>query len=91
LQLASNFLIFLEIADFKKILGLGNFGTVYQGTAKGDPAAIKKPRTNCGKSAFTGALSEVNVLCYIGIHPNVIHFIGAYIKEIKEGMKQKGV
>jgi len=66
-------------------LGSGNFGIVYSGVAKGEPAAIKKPIRNCEKETFKGVLSEVNVHCYIGKHPNVIRIIGAYTREVRMG------
>jgi len=39
-------------ADTNKILGMGNFETVYEGTAKGQPAAIKKPNADCPRALF---------------------------------------
>jgi len=73
----------------ESILGAGNFGAVYKGVAKGKPAAIKQPKTDCPKGTFKSMLTEVKVLCYIGLHPNVVGFFGAYTKEINKGKKAK--
>ncbi|CAL8136806.1 unnamed protein product [Orchesella dallaii] len=74
------------VIDTAKILGQGTFGTVYKGTVKEDAAAIKRPNSDCSKKTFMSVLSEVKVLSYIGIHPNVVKFLGAYTKEIHSGV-----
>jgi len=71
----------------ESILGAGNFGTVYKGVAKGKPAAIKQPNKDCPKGTFKSVLTEVKVLSYIGLHPNVVGFFGAYTKEINKGKR----
>jgi len=70
------------------MLGMGNFGTVYKGIAKGFPAAVKKPHTDCPKNTFRSFLSEVKILCYIGEHAHVVKFLGAYTKEIQTGIQK---
>ncbi|CAL8121410.1 unnamed protein product [Orchesella dallaii] len=67
------------------LLGTGNFGVVYKGTAKGIPAAIKQLNKNCSKASFKSFLEEIKVHCYIGNHENVVEFLGAYTKEIHKG------
>jgi len=67
------------------VLGRGNFGTVFKGTAKGKEAAIKQPNKDCPKDTFKSVLSEIKVLCYIGLHPNVLEFLGAYVDDIGKG------
>ncbi|CAL8121065.1 unnamed protein product [Orchesella dallaii] len=80
----------LQKADFsidnKSVLGAGNFGTVYKGSAKGKEAAIKKPNQDCPKGTFKTVLTEIKVMCYIGMHPNIVCLFGAYIKEIHKGI-----
>jgi len=71
----------------ESILGAGNFGTVYKGVAKGKLAAIKQPNKDCPKGTFNSVLTEVKVLNYIGMHPNVVAFFGAYTTEINKGKR----
>ncbi|CAL8132318.1 unnamed protein product [Orchesella dallaii] len=79
----------LQLADLwtdqQCLLGTGNFGVVYKGTANGIPAAVKQPNKNCTKGSFKSCLSEVKVHCYIGVHTNIVGFLGAYTKEIHKG------
>ncbi|CAL8132399.1 unnamed protein product [Orchesella dallaii] len=72
--------------DNENVLGAGNFGTVYKGSAKGKEAAIKKPNQDCPKGTFKTILTEIKVMCYIGMHPNIVGFFGAYTKEINKGI-----
>ncbi|CAL8067938.1 unnamed protein product [Orchesella dallaii] len=80
----------LELSDIyidnANILGQGAFGTVYKGTVKDDAAAIKRPNADCSKSTFMNVLMEVKVHSYVGSHPNVVNILGAYIKEIHNGI-----
>lgn len=64
---------------------MGNFGIVYQSVVGGVPVAVKTPHEGCSREIFRSMLSEVKILCYIGEHPNVIAFVGAYTKEIEQG------
>ncbi|ODM88461.1 Tyrosine-protein kinase Fer [Orchesella cincta] len=84
---ASDELSILDLnIDAKRVLGFGNFGTVYGGTAKGRPAAIKTPNKDCPKAAFKSLLDEVKVLSYMDPHPCIVEFLGAYIKELSKGI-----
>ncbi|CAL8136221.1 unnamed protein product [Orchesella dallaii] len=80
----------LELADIcidnAKILGQGAFGTVYKGSVKENEAAIKQPNSQGSQATFMNVLMEVKVHSYIGSHPNVVIFLGAYIKEIHNGI-----
>ncbi|CAL8136846.1 unnamed protein product [Orchesella dallaii] len=71
--------------DTTDVIGAGNFGTVYKGVARGVSAAVKQPNKNCEKSTFKNALSEIKVMGYIGTHPHIVKFLGAYTKEIRRG------
>ncbi|CAL8112443.1 unnamed protein product [Orchesella dallaii] len=77
----------------QNIIGKGNFGLVYKATcsisAENDSVlsvAVKIPHPNCAKESFKSLLSELKILSYVGSHPNVVGFVGAYIKEIGRGI-----
>jgi len=70
-----------------RLLGNGQFGTVFKGKLEGDPndVAIKVPQPNCTSSNLKSMLSEIKIMICVGQHPNIVSILGAYTKEIRQG------
>ncbi|CAG7718410.1 unnamed protein product [Allacma fusca] len=69
----------------KKVLGLGEFGVVLQGTIDGETVAVKTVKAGAGKQHLHYLLSEIKILSYLGSHENLVELRGAYTKQLISG------
>jgi len=74
------------VLDPTNIIGVGNFGIVYKGIAKGEEIAVKGPSVDCPKSTFKAFVAEICILCHLGSHENIVEFVGAYTEEMRKGL-----
>lgn len=76
--------------DMSNTLGMGAFGCVYKAQfVKKDGyeqiVAVKMVNPEeVDVTCFKALLTEVKIMSYVGGHENVVQFIGAVTKEIKE-------
>lgn len=84
-------------ANFKlqNVLGKGNFGVVHKATLAKDKegegpvqeqVAVKIPHAGSSKESFRSILTELKLMSYIGSHPHVVDFKGAYVQELRKGI-----
>jgi serine/threonine protein kinase len=69
------------------ILGSGAFGVVMKGTVDDGEVAVKTIKRNADKQYLKALLSELKIMIYLGNHPNIVTFLGAYTKELQKGAK----
>ena len=73
-----------EDIKFIKMLGEGATGCVYKATLKDVPVAAKKLKDygkDVDKRAYRDLIMEIDVLCAVGKHPNLVAFCGACIDD----------
>ncbi len=86
LKFDSAFEISKHRVELKNRIGRGRFGHVYKSLLNNEViVAVKLPHNECLKESFMSMLVEVKILCYIGFHPFIVRFIGAYTEEVKQG------
>ena len=58
-----------------------------KGTYQGNPVAIKmlKNKANQNADYLRSLLGELNVMSYLGSHPNLVGLVGAVTRDIKKG------
>jgi hypothetical protein len=72
--------------DMSKPIGKGQSGTVYIGSIDGfGTVAFKSTNASSSIMDIKNFLSEIKIMSYIGKHPNLISFYGAYTKKLESG------
>jgi serine/threonine protein kinase len=66
---------------------MGEFGMVYKGAISGlgSLVAIKTSKRNIDVEQFKAMLSEIKIMSHIGVHDNIVHFVGACTANIQSG------
>lgn len=67
------------------VIGFGKFGIVYKAAIDNNTVAVKVPKKTCNKQYYKLLLMEVKIHSNVGLHDNVLQFIGASTKDIKNG------
>ena len=77
--------------EFRKQLGAGAFGVVFEAVAKGilnyEPettVAVKMVKKQAGNEVIKALVSELKILIYLGQHLNVVNLLGAVTKNISK-------
>jgi len=83
--------------DWDAILGQGEFGIVYKGKVNLDnimaDAAFKTTKSTgrnnleATRKQVKSLISELKLMIYIGRHPNLINLLGAYTRQLQEGLR----
>lgn len=78
------------VLDKEKLLGMGQFGCVYQATLQQEDfetrVALKTIKDNCPRTAMKNLLSEIKILGHLGKHKNIVSLEGAYTAELSTGI-----
>jgi len=79
--------ITIFILDTNKILGVGAFGTVFEGsiTGNGEKSVAFKTLKVGNRVTMKAILAEIKIMSYIGFHPHVVQLLGAYTAEAVKG------
>ena len=74
--------------DERSVLGEGQYGRCIRGKIRGQDVAVKMNKSS-DVSVFKDFLSELKIMAYVGVHENVVEFLGAVVDDIQKGVWQR--
>ena len=80
------------VISIGKVLGSGAFGYVYKAVAFGicspetdTTVAVKKTKPHSNRENYQALMMEVKIMSHLGMHLNVVNFLGACTKDLATG------